>query len=166
MSREPAKNASGVSSGQVGRAVPRRYGGWRRGSATKKASSRRKGSGSSHLEDSLVGQIEAAGLPSPKRQVQLVPGRKFLFDLVWPEHRLTCEVQGGEWLPVGAHTSGSGLARDCEKQALALLQGYRTLTVTGSMVKDGRALGFVEALLLSSGASCGLRMHGGRGCDA
>ena len=155
MQRKTERNASESSLGKGSRTVPRRLGGWRKGSATKRAGSRKKGSASSHLEDSLVAQIVAAGLPQPERQAKLVPGRKFQFDLTWREHRLTCEVQGGEWLPIGAHTSGSGLARDCEKQALVLLQGYRPLTVTGAMVKDGRALAYVEALLRSSGANCG-----------
>ena len=109
--------------------------------------------GGSHLEDSLAEQIRLAGLPAPERQVKLVPGRRFLFDFAWPAYRLSLEVQGGEWIK-GAHTSGSGLRRDCQKQALALLQGYRTLTVTGSMVRDGEALALVESLLRLSGANC------------
>ena len=117
------------------------------------------------LEDALADQIRLAGLPSPERQAKLVPGRRFAFDLAWPAYRLSCEVQGGEWLPKGAHTSGSGLRRDCQKQALALLQGYRTLTVTGSMVRDGEALALVEALLRASGSNYGPRMPGGAACE-
>ena len=93
----------------------------------------------------------------PARQAQIIPGRKFAFDLCWEDYRLTCEVQGGEFLPKGAHTTGAGLRRDCQKQALALLQGYRTLTVTGSMVRDGEALALIESLLMQTGANCAAR---------
>ena len=86
-----------------------------------------------------------------------MPGRKFAFDFAWPDYRLSLEVQGGEFLPKSAHTTGTGLRRDCLKQALALLQGYRTLTVTGSMVRDGEALALVESLLRLSGANFGPR---------
>jgi hypothetical protein len=42
------------------------------------------------------------------------------------------------------------VTRDCEKSALALLEGYRPLSVTGEQVKSGRALAWIEALLLRS----------------
>ena len=83
----------------------------------------------------------------PERQAKLIPGRKFAFDFAWAEQRLAVEVQGGIFLPKGAHTSGPGVTRDCEKAALAMLEGYRTLAVTGAMVRDGRAVAWVEALL-------------------
>ena len=150
------RSGSGSSTGRASLAVRRRFGRGSSASRTRRGSRPRVGNGSA-LEDSLVAQIKLAGLPSPERQARIVPGRRFAFDLCWPEYRLTCEVQGGEFLPKSAHTTGTGLRRDCLKQALALLQGYRTLTVTGSMVRDGEALELVESLLRLSGATCGPR---------
>jgi hypothetical protein len=95
------------------------------------------------------------GLPLPERQAKLIPGRKFAFDFAWAEQRLAVEVQGGIFLPKGAHTSGPGVTRDCEKGALAMLAGYRPLSVTGEHVRSGRALAWIEALLLASGGNCG-----------
>ena len=106
----------------------------------------------SRLEDLLAGQIKAAGLPEPVREAMLVPGRRFRWDFAWPIHRLSVEVQGGLFLPKGAHTSGVGVTRDCEKGALALLEGYRPLSVTGEQIRTGRALAWIEALLRSTGA--------------
>jgi very-short-patch-repair endonuclease len=83
----------------------------------------------------------------PARQAKLIPGRKFAFDFAWPEHRLAVEVQGGIWLRKGAHTSGQGVTRDCEKAALALLEGFRTLAVTGEQVRSGDALRWIERLI-------------------
>ena len=109
----------------------------------------------SKLEDALAAQIKAAGLPEPQREVMLIPGRRYRFDFAWPIHRLSVEVQGGIFLPKGAHTSGVGVTRDCEKGALAMLAGYRPLSVTGEHVRSGRALAWIEALLLASGGNCG-----------
>lgn len=96
-------------------------------------------------------QIAAAGLPEPIRQARIIPGRRFSFDFCWTAQRLTVEVQGGLFLPRGGHTTGMGVSRDCEKSAMALLEGYRPLAVTAAMVRDGRALAWIETLLRRSG---------------
>lgn len=86
-------------------------------------------------------------MPEPDREVELIPGRKFRWDFAWPAHRLAVEVQGGEWMAKGGHNSAQGLQRDCEKLALATLAGWRQLSVTGSMVRSGRALSLIECAL-------------------
>jgi hypothetical protein len=126
----------------------------------------KKASSGSGLEDLLLAQIRAVGLPEPERQARLVPGRKFLWDFAWREHGLACEVQGGIFLPKGAHTSGVGVTRDCEKAALALLEGFVTLAVTGEHVRSGQALAWIEALLIRIGRRSGPRTPGGAGCES
>jgi hypothetical protein len=125
----------------------RSFGRSSRASWTKAETELRPASAGSGLEDLLLAQIRAVGLPEPERQAKLVPGRKFLHDFVWREHRLAVEVQGGIWLRKGAHTSGQGVTRDCEKAALALLEGFRTLPVTGEQVRSGDALRWIERLI-------------------
>lgn len=109
------------------------------------------------LEAALEFQIKAAGLPEPQREAMLVPGRRFRWDFAWPIHRLAVEVQGGLYLPKGGHTSAAGVTRDCEKAALALLEGYRPLSVTSEQIRTGHALAWIEALLRASGATFGPR---------
>lgn len=109
----------------------------------------------STLEAALEFQIKAAGLPEPEREAKLIPGRNYRFDFAWPIHRLTVEVQGGLYLPKGGHTSAAGVTRDCEKAALALLEGYRPLSVTGEQIRSGHALAWIEALLRRSGGNSG-----------
>jgi hypothetical protein len=46
---------------------------------------------------------------------------------------------------------GSGSEGDCEKINAATLMGWRVLRVTGAMVRDGRALEYVERALRGSG---------------
>ena len=134
-----------------------------RGSRTA-ASSPRRASGGSVLEDLLCEQLRLAGLPKPERQSALVPGRKFRADLYFPEARLAVEVHGGIYTQ-GRHSRGTGQESDYEKAALTALQGIWTLFVSGRHVRTGTALAWIEALLHRSGVNYGLRMHGGQGCE-
>jgi very-short-patch-repair endonuclease len=95
------------------------------------------------LEAALFVQIVEAALPVPERQARLVPGRRFRSDFCWREERVVLEVHGGEWSG-GRHTSGVGLTSDCEKTNLLTLAGWRCYAVTGSMVRDGRALALLQ----------------------
>lgn len=99
----------------------------------------------SRLEDTLLFQIRACGLPMPEREVYLIPGRRFRWDCVWAEQRLALEVQGGTWSRIrGAHSRGAGQARDAEKLALATLAGWRCLAVTTDQIRSGVAVGWIE----------------------
>ena len=98
----------------------------------------------SGLEDTLAFQIRAAGLPAPEREFAVVPGRRFRFDFAWPEFQLLLEVQGGTW-GKGAHSSGVGIARDCEKANLAVIEGWNTFHVTSEQIKAGKAIYWLQA---------------------
>jgi len=100
----------------------------------------------SHLETLLAAQIDAAGLGPFQTQFKAVTTRQFKFDFAWPEQLLLVEVQGGTW-GRGGHSTGTGIARDCEKLALGVLAGYRVIHVTGNQVKDGLAIRWIHALL-------------------
>jgi len=113
-------------------------------------SPRKAGNGSA-LEDLLAEQIRLMQLPPPERQAKLVPGRKFAHDFYWPRQRLAVEVNGGTWRP-GAHSSGAGIERDYEENALTLLEGVRTLFVSGQQVRSGEALTWIHALLGPTGS--------------
>ena len=131
--------------------MPRSSGRRSRATRTSRASSP-SGAGSG-LEDLLLSQCRSAGLPEPERQAALVPLRRFRWDFYWPQAKLGVEVNGGLWLPRGAHSGGSGTERDYEKAALGALQGVWTLFVSGRQIKSGQALGWIEALLHRSGVS-------------
>ena len=65
----------------------------------------------------------------------------------------TFSRQGGKRCPTcgetpkGRHATGTGRDRDCEKQNLTVLQGYRYLVVTTTQVRDGRALAWIKCAL-------------------
>jgi very-short-patch-repair endonuclease len=100
----------------------------------------------SALEDRLVGQVKALRLPSPEREVVLIPGRKFRCDLVWREFGFVVEVDGGTFM-AGRHSRGMGQASDCEKQNLLTLLGWRVLRVTTLHVRNGAAVRWIEQAL-------------------
>jgi hypothetical protein len=100
----------------------------------------------SKLEEMMALQLRAAKLPASVREHVFCPGRLFRFDFAWPERKFALEVHGGEWTR-GRHTRGGGMTDDCIKAAEALKLGWRVLTVTGTMVRDGTALQYVEQLL-------------------
>lgn len=93
----------------------------------------------SQLEDALVFQLRVAKLPVPVREHLVIPGRRWRFDLAWPERLIACELDGGTWIR-GAHSRGHGQRRDCQKQNAAMLQGWTLFRFTTDMVKSGEAL--------------------------
>ena len=62
-------------------------------------------------------------------------GRKFRWDFCWKSARLLVEINGGTFTK-GAHSTGTGLRRDYEKNNLAQLAGWRCLMFDGEMVID------------------------------
>ena len=104
------------------------------------ASARREG-----LELAMLQQLRALGLDDGMvRQHRIDPIRRFAWDFVWPgEDRLALEVNGGNWLKKGAHSTGTGLDRDAEKMAIAAIHGYRTLIATTTQVRIGIAAQWV-----------------------
>ena len=98
-------------------------------------------------EADLLFQISAVGLPTPIRQAKIIPDRRFRWDFTWPDRKLAVEIQGSTWVPNTGHTSGTGLARDYEKNNEAVLQGYRCLYFTSDMVKSGVAVSILERAL-------------------
>jgi hypothetical protein len=104
----------------------------------------------------LLWQIEAAGLPLPRREYTFHSERKWRFDLDWKQHGLlvACEVDGGIWMqtktgrPKG-HAHPERFEKDLEKFNEAALYGWLVIRVTPAMVKDGRAIEWLERALES-----------------
>lgn len=101
----------------------------------------------SHLEAGLAFVLNCVGI-SYECQYRIPGlGRRYIYDVAFPEHKLVVEVQGGIWLDHKGHTSGTGVTRDCDKLNLATLAGWRCLQVTSNMIRDGRALHYIEVAL-------------------
>ena len=100
----------------------------------------------SQLEETLLTQIRMLKLPPPNREFKAIEGRRFRWDLAWPDQSLLCEINGATWVK-GGHSTGVGIARDYEKANLATLQGWRVLQFTGDHVRSGQAALWIKEAL-------------------
>lgn len=81
------------------------------------------------------------------------PTRRWRFDLVvctsgTPTSTpfLAVEIDGGGFVQ-GRHSRGTGIEKDCEKYAEAMILGWRILRVTPKQIKDGRAFDWIQKIL-------------------
>lgn len=122
----------------------------------------------------LLDQIQDRGLPMPQKEYQFHAERRWRFDFHWKHigKLLAVEVEGaifgrpvvchqcgqqvkrqvnGKWVVVregGRHNTGVGIEGDMEKYNEAALYGWRVIRVTSTMIRDGRAIDWIERALL------------------
>ncbi len=94
------------------------------------------------LEAALALQLRCEQIHATP-QHKFWPGRDWRFDFAIEPHKLAIEVQGGIWNN-GAHARGSGISRDCEKAAHAVIAGWRVIPVTGNQIKSGKAIEWIR----------------------
>lgn len=99
---------------------------------------------SQKLEKAFELQLLANRIPH-KREVVFSPKGKWRLDFVIEAHghRLGIEVQGAIWTK-GAHSSGTGITRDCKKTAAALIAGISVMPITGGQIDSGEAIQWVQ----------------------
>jgi hypothetical protein len=100
----------------------------------------------SQLELLLLNRLEQAGLPLGEAQQRILWGRKFEFDRVWRDEMVAVEVQGAIYVR-GAHSTGTGIERDCLKLSLAAAAGWRVLPVSRKMIESGQAVELIAQAL-------------------
>jgi len=106
----------------------------------------------SQLEQELLFQIRALGLPEPTRELQIIAQRRFRWGFAWPERRLAVEVQGDIWRRTNAgrsagHANPSRIAKDYEKHNLVTLLGWRVLYFTPGMIRSGKAVDVLQVAI-------------------
>jgi hypothetical protein len=113
--------------------------------ASKKAPKKRS-KRPSPLEEAFAAQLTATGIEF-QREYRALPSRLFRWDFFVPDN-LLIEINGGLWMPRGGHNSGAGLMRDYEKQNLAVIAGFRQLSLAPNHVKSGEGVEWVKELVL------------------
>lgn len=103
----------------------------------------------SELEEMLLTYLRLMKTSEPICEHRFHPPRRWQFDLAWPHKKVACEIEGATWSN-GRHTRGGGFEKDCEKYNIAAIDGWCVLRVTGAMVRDGRAIDFIEQALATS----------------
>jgi hypothetical protein len=100
----------------------------------------------SELEMSLYTRLERAGLPLGEGQYRIVEGRRFSWDRAYPSQKVCVEVHGAVHVK-GAHSTGTGIERDCLKASMAAALGWRCLPVTKTMIESGDAVRLIAQAL-------------------
>ena len=95
----------------------------------------------------LQRDILAKHILNVKAEYKFHETRKWRFDFAIPSLMLAFEIDGGQWLKKGGHTTGTGFEKDREKDLAAVLDGWTVVRFTPTMVKDGRAINAVEILV-------------------
>lgn len=82
--------------------------------------------------------LRAHGVPEPVREHMFAKeiGRRWRFDLCWPDRKLAVEIDGGTWAHKPSHSGGAGHRRDCEKRNAAIMLGWRVLTYSTDMLAN------------------------------
>ncbi len=101
----------------------------------------------------LLDQIRLARLPEPRLEYGFHANRQWRFDFCWKEKLVACEVEGGIWMQTDSgyskgHAHPERFEKDCEKYNEAALYGWTVIRVTPGMVRDGRALEWLERALI------------------
>lgn len=87
-----------------------------------------------------VAYLQKALGHTPVTEYAFIPGRRFRLDFAWPQRKVGLEVDGGVFgigrpcptckrRRVGAHSSISDIKRNMEKRNLAIVHGWRIITV-------------------------------------
>lgn len=97
-------------------------------------------------EAHLLRDLRAVGLPRPARQFAAIPGRRWRWDIAYPEARLLIEVDGGGHT-YGRHSRAEGMDGDAEKQSTAVAAGWRCMRFTPKLIATGRAVELIETAL-------------------
>lgn len=102
----------------------------------------------------LLEHIRLSDIPDPVCEYQFHANRQWRFDFCWKQALVACEVEGGIWMQTKTgrskgHAHPQRFESDCEKYNEAALYGWIVIRVTPKMVRDGRAIEWLERALLT-----------------
>jgi hypothetical protein len=69
-------------------------------------------------------------------EVSLVPQRRFRVDYLHESSRVTIEINGGQFMRQGGHSSSSGKLKDAEKQNLLVVNNYKPFVLWTTAVNS------------------------------
>lgn len=90
--------------------------------------------------------LSAAGLPAGEPEYRFAPPRRWRWDIAFVPQKVAVELDGGLYVG-GRHSRGAGREKDMEKIAEGMCLGWRVLCISPRMLKDGRAIAWLERLL-------------------
>ena len=111
----------------------------------RRSSAKRKSVCKSTDTERLLHDIGLMSLPQPVLEHRFHDTRRWRFDLAWPDLKIACEIEGGVWMQTKTgrgkgHAHPKRFISDIEKYNQAALLGWLLIRATPEMVKDGRAV--------------------------
>lgn len=73
--------------------------------------------------------------PMPIREHRFAPPRRYRFDFAFIDKRIGIDLQGAVWIR-GGHSTGTGINNDCNKNNLAVLNGWKFFKFTVNHLRD------------------------------
>lgn len=122
--------------------------------APKRRSGRKKLAAKINWNNVLLDQIRLAKLPHPQLEYAFHANRQWRFDFCWKQYLVACELEGGIWMKTKSgyskgHAHPIRFEKDIEKYNEAAIYGWTVIRVTPQMVRDGRAIEWLERALLN-----------------
>ena len=77
-------------------------------------------------------------IPTPMKEYQFHPKRRWRFDRAWPSHAVAVEIEGVIYKDGGRHQRVAGFLADAEKYEAALRLGWRVYKVPGQWIAEGK----------------------------
>lgn len=81
--------------------------------------------------------------------LEVKPG--WSLDIAHVPSKTAVEINGGAWMKRGGHNTGKGLIRDWGKMAIATLEGWAVITISGETINDFWVKQFYELQKLRMG---------------
>ncbi|GEM46027.1 endonuclease domain-containing protein [Deinococcus cellulosilyticus] len=101
----------------------------------------------SHLEEIFVLQMRLYGIPTPIREHEFHPERRWRFDFAWVHLKVAVEIEGGVSSPRGRHTQLDGFVKDAEKYAIATEMGWRVFRYPAALINNEFAIKQIARVL-------------------
>ena len=84
----------------------------------------------------MIAELEKQVAVAPfVREYMFEPGRKWAFDIAWPDYMMAVEYEGNTW-GISRHNTGAGYRADVDKYNSAAVDGWCVIRVTADMVRD------------------------------
>ena len=100
-----------------------------------------------YLEDTFELILKEKNILNYRREYRFHSVRKFRFDFAFPQKMIAIEIQGLLYKKMGGHQTVAGIMRDCEKNLLALQQGWTVISIPGPWVINIKYWPFIEDIL-------------------
>lgn len=100
----------------------------------------------SPLEEIFIDLWTKCDGPLLKREVFIVPGKRWRVDFAHCKSKTAIEIEGGVYM-MGRHQRPAGFSEDCKKYLAITLLGWRVIRLTGSQLSEETIRSIIEFII-------------------